>query len=209
MAYLLKKIFRIISTRIYARSFEPGVVYKLGTGTPSRLVLDHTNVAVMHLGDILFFIEIVQLANQSSVDVVLVGSKQLFPLLSCYGVSHVHQLDDIQPSIVLTKNDSPLFFSESNHTVLGFNFWGLSGNGPVAGLVQGAVKRFCTQFCPSVQFVDQALDFNRVNQSLYHNNDGVQDPDLDVVLVNSFVSSQRISTFFRQRAFFNFCSRCL
>ena len=73
------------------------------------------------------------------------------------------------------KNDSPLLY-ESNHTVLGFNFWGLSGNGPVAGLVQGVVKRFCTQFCPSVQFVDQALDFNRVNQSLYHNNMGCKIP---------------------------------
>ena len=64
---------------------------------------------------------------------------------------------------MLTKNDAPLFFSSSKHTILGFNF-GIYREWADCWFSSEAVKRFCDQICPTIHFVDQPLNFDQVKQ---------------------------------------------
>ena len=80
MVYLLKKSFDYFVTRIFSRRFESGVRYKQAGHKPTGFVIDHTNEQGC-ISDILFFIELIQLANQSNLDVVLVLSSYFITIL--------------------------------------------------------------------------------------------------------------------------------
>ena len=87
------------------------------------------------------------------------------------------------------------------HTLLGVNFWKLPGNGPVAGLVRVAISDFCEAVCPSIQLQPQPLVFDEAVHLLTHDVAVPKTSLNNIVLANSFVASQRISTYFRHNAF--------
>ena len=144
MVYYFYKLYRIIVCWFFSKTFSPGVRYALADHVPECVYLDHTDVRIMHLGDLLFFLEIVWLCQHSQIPVYLVGSGQLADFFSFFDVQHLSEFK--QPGVILTKNDSPLFYHRSSHSIVGFNFWRLLGSGPVALLVLNQFQLFSGRF---------------------------------------------------------------
>jgi hypothetical protein len=214
MFYYMYKIYRIIVSYIVSNSFAPGVLYCFGTESPKVVYLDHTNASIMHLGDLLFFLEVVLCCKRSNIAVFLVGSDALLPLFKLFGVSHIASLKDLTPGLILTKDDALSQYRSTEmkrHTVLGFNFWKLRGSEPVASLVSREFCSFCRQYVSGFLLVnkeDVLEDINVALDQIPSVDDGSRFGEAFVfldnesyVFVNSFVQSQKISTVFRKALF--------
>ena len=117
-------------------------------------------------------------------------------------------MSDLPPGVVLTKNDSLLFLRNGHHSIVGFNFWHLLGNGPISQIVFNQFKELCIQKFPHFDFLKPKLPFFEFYYSQCQSNQESNFIfDQDVSIVNSFVESQRVSSFFRQNLFAQYLTK--
>ena len=109
---------------------------------PLVVYLDYTHRGRMHMGDMLFFLDIVWCLIQSNIKVAVVGHDDLNCIFSVFGVEHVGSFDLIdEPGVVLTKYDA--FYSLRRYrelTLVGFDFWQVPGNGRIASDILAQVR---------------------------------------------------------------------
>ena len=210
--YYLKKLFRLILVPVFQKKRVAGCYIRKGQGKPQCLILDHTDSDVMHWGDLLFFLRIIWSAKSSQIPTYLVGESALLSIFSTVGVQHAVCLADVPVGLVLTKNDSPLFFKKNKHTLIGFNFWRLKGRARISDLVFDVFCLVIKDLGVWPHFKDAPTSF------IYQYKNALVDRQFDsalsalrikdsYILLNSFVGSQKIGTFFRQRFFSGFVKR--
>ena len=190
----------MVGVYFFSKQFAKGIQFKQSHNKPMAIILDHTSPSVMHFGDLLFFLDIVWLANANNLPVFLVGSNHLKGFFSLFKVKHLTHLSQAPSGIVLTKSDSYLFFKDLDHTLIGFNFWKVEGAGPISPLLKQHFLQFCKDVFPNLIFKMPDKPFTCFFKELALENRHSKHCDKWVV-VNSFVKSQRIAAFFRQRAF--------
>jgi hypothetical protein len=214
MFYYMYKIYRIIVSYIVSNVFAHGVLYRFGTESPKVVYLDHTNSNIMHLGDLLFFLEVVLCCKRSNISVFLVGKDVLLPLFNVFGVSHITTLQGATSGLILTKDDALSEYRSKDmkrHTILGFNFWKLRGFVPVASLVLQEFSSFCQQYVSEFLLVPKENILEDIDSALHqipkfsHGTQVSQEfvflENESYVLLNSFVQSQKVSTLFRKGLF--------
>jgi hypothetical protein len=195
------KLIRLMASYFFGRVFAPGVKYRSGTHIPECLYLDHSDERVMHLGDMMFFLGIIWQCKQSNIPIFILGSRSLVTFFSIFGVRHT--MTTHRPGIILTKSDSLQFIRPSKHTVMGFNFWQLSGTGPVAVLLQQQFQRFMAVFFPKIHLIIPSASFYTEIQQrvLDHLRPMGTKDSAPSIIVNPFVASQRWSAWRRRGAF--------
>ena len=152
MLYYAIKCLRVVGTYLFSKRYSKGVRFKLSLHEPKALILDHTSTSVMHLGDLLFFLDIIWLAQSNGLPVYLVGSSYLKGFFSLFNVKYESSLLNVPPGIVLTKNDSYLFLKKLDHTLIGFNFWQVKGAGPISTVLNRHFLDFCKIYFPNLSF---------------------------------------------------------
>lgn len=170
--------------------FESGVnMLNPGITSGDMVYLDHSNTQYMHLGDLLFFLDIVQLCNHSGIGITLVGSNQLEWFFHQYGVHYAPAFERVnQPGIILTKSDQLYALKKYHlHTIIGFNFWRVTGQGPIAALICRVFARYMHQYHPNHPLNQPKT---RLKAPLI-----TPGPNLrfskPIMVVNSFVASQQ------------------
>lgn len=207
IVYYVKKIIRLFLFSFFIKGknfFSPGVVsIRRLNGRLRAVYLDHTDVQFMHLGDLLFFLDIVSVCRQSNIPVYLVGSVDLKSFFKIFDVGHITSFNDSPyPGLVLTKSDSVYSLQHNcDHDILGINFWKISGEGPISKLLLHQFVAYCESYVTEFQFKAEGLiSFEDV--FLNHINAMKLNRDLDpIILVNSFVDSSQFSHWFQLKAF--------
>ena len=166
MLYYAIKCLRVIGTHLFSKRYSKGIRFKLASYEPRALILDHTSTSVMHLGDLLFFLDIIWLAHSNGMPVYLVGVSHLKGFFSLFNVKYEANLLNVPPGIVLTKNDSYLFFKKLDHTLIGFNFWQVKGDGPISTILNHHFLEFCKMYFPNLCFEKPTKPFSDFLKSL-------------------------------------------
>ena len=82
MLYYVFKIIRIVGVYFFSKRFAKGIQFKQSPNKPMAIILDHTSPSVMHFGDLLFFLDIVWLANDNDISKAnLPKGKHIFKIL--------------------------------------------------------------------------------------------------------------------------------
>jgi hypothetical protein len=206
---ILKKLFRWGIVRLFTRSFSDGCWYRQGTLTPTSIIIDHSHPNSVHLGDTLFFLDTIWAALQANIPVYWVGQSDRMPLASM-GVRYASTHADVPPGVILTKHDAWVFLRPGHHTIVGFNFWQIRGPGPIGDLVCRMITRFLYHHVPSMSLVSPVPSWLPVLRQLFQKDAqiwGDIPPNTRLIVVNSFVVSQAIPAYFRQRDFAAYIQR--
>jgi hypothetical protein len=211
MKYYVLKLLRKIS-RIFYKSFAKGVYFRQGNVPPQCVYLDHTDINVVHLGDLLFFLDTIWMCQASKIPVILAGSNQMAEFFKLFGVAHQNTFT--RPGIILTKDDSLLLLRPSVHTVVGFNFWKIPGVGPVSPIVKHQFQLFCAKYTrawtliqPNCHFFDYFKSNCVAHFAAFEDQPRCRIPLSSVVLINSYVSSNTIAWRFRCPQFNRFLNQ--
>ena len=130
------------------------------------------------------------------------GSQQLADFFSFFNVQHMP--DFKRPGVILTKNDSPLFYQRLPHSIIGFNFWRLSGTKPVASLVLNQFQLFFDCHFSTLLLTPSPIPFYVDFRKKVANKFPCLIDSSKKIIVNSFVESQRFSSWRRLTSFNQF-----
>ena len=199
--YYLKKILRIANVHWvlffsqYPLKKSPGLIkvsffesLQLPENRYTRVLFDFSDSGVIHLGDQLFHLPLMQLLTTNGIDVAIVGPTQLDDLYHRLGMRIIHQTDDLSDALIVSKKEMfPRLVSlkPKGSLFLGFEYMALGGDQRISDVLISKVM-------PHLNLVHQSFSFNPTWVTQVFSASSETFSDEPICLINHMVSSHRL-----------------